>query len=742
MDLPNLFSAGGESVNKSIICVVLSDSSVQSLLLNISFQGTRILERSKVIPYTDEANCLIKTDESLQGLGKESEKVNEVLFGLEQAWLVADGISEEKKSLLHKISTDLSLKPVGYVVQTEALYQHYLSHNIHASIILIVFSEQYITLVVVAQGQMKLTESVGRSADIVADIKEALARYGKKYENTYLPGKFVCASFVLGEPELTSYQQTLLDVTWSDQFPFVQKPVVDVMRPDLAMTLIAQQAGQAIAASMIGTGVATPLMAKETASASATADELGFSQVSPEQFKRTNEEDMSATAQSNVSSFGIPIKSNLASTHFDQRATAVHNLDADDEELAIIEKKPSWWKELVPNMASGSRPAKTHSIKKMIFIGASAGLVALIAIASIFIYFFSQVTAVIVPKSVPITKEVQLTIDPKAQVSDPQNLLIPGELVSKTVTVDHEIETTGVKIVGDKAKGEVTIYNKTQAEKKFAAGTVIKFGEIEFTADGEITVPAAVENGDSLKYGEQKAAVTAFLIGVEGNISKDKDLIVADFDKNTYSAISTVDFSGGSSREIRVVAQEDLDTALTEAKQVAFEEANTAFADDSQNGTYILPTSTIEVKDSRYSAELEQEAEKLSVTLSAQITGLSYQVDDLKPLATQLLASEIPVGYEIDSQDPQILSSPAESVDSTDKVALTANISTTALPTLEENKIKQSIAGKPIEEAQTILQSTQGIKSATFVFYPSWAQAVITSIPTALERITIEKIKE
>lgn len=739
MDLPNLFTANSETAGRLLLCIVLSDSSVQALLLSASLQGTRIVKKSTVIPYTDKKNCVIKTDEALQELGKESENVNEVLFGLEEAWLKEGAIVDAKKSLLHDLTTDLSLKPLGFVVQSEALFQHHLSHNSHISTILLVFSEQFLTVLVITQGQLKVTETVGRSDDIVPDIKEALTRYTTQFEGTYLPGKMVCASFVLSETELHQYQQKLLDVDWGDGFPFVQKPTIDVMRPELAISLVAQQAGQAVAASsaQLESGDSTVEAVQEE-----TPESMGFENVSAKELSEEKETALEESSTSLPKSFGIPIKSNLTEVN---KAVEVQ----EDEATAVEEvatKSGGVWQKLFGAAGPTTGIKKKHNPKHFIIGGAAAGVVVLLLVAIGFVMFFSQVTAVIVPKPQNVFKEVTLKLDPKAQASDPENLLIPAAQVTKELTKESTIETTGVKIVGDKATGEVVIYNKTESDKTFPQGTVVSLDDLQFVTDEEVTVPAATseEQGNSkvTNFGEKNVKATAYLIGVEGNIGNEKELTVADFDKGTYAAKTTTEFSGGSSREIRVVAQEDLDAALEKAKNELLDDANTQFAQDSKDGISILPTEDIKVTDAQYSAEEEKEAQEITASITATVTALSYKIEDLKPLAQAILASEVPDGYEIDSTEPEILSSPADTTEETGQISLQANISTTALPKLDPGIIRQEISGKPVAEAVSILQSRKGVEKATLVFYPSWGAVMIKSVPTKLERITVEVIDQ
>src|SRR5690606_11023306 len=111
------------------------------------------------------------------------------------------------------------------------------------------------------------------------------------------------------------------------------------------------------------------------------------------------------------------------------------------------------------------------------------------------------------------------------------------------------------------AKGKVTLTNKTSQNKLFPSGTRLTAGTIVFTIDQDVQVASAEtsENSDSrtTKFGTTEVAVTAAAIGPAGNIDKDVNLSVANFDSSSYEAKSKEAFTGGTEREIQAVAKRD-----------------------------------------------------------------------------------------------------------------------------------------------------------------------------------------
>lgn len=230
--------------------------------------------------------------------------------------------------------------------------------------------------------------------------------------------------------------------------------------------------------------------------------------------------------------------------------------------------------------------------------------------------------------------------------------------------------------------------------------------------------------------------MTAREIGADGNIAKETSFTVASFDKSSYEAEAVDAFTGGSSREVRVVSQkdrEDLQTALlTELATQAAEK----FKNDSTGGKYIVETGSSKITDTTFDAEIGAEANNLALTLTAEFEGVQYAAEDLKPLAAAVLNDQIPAGYELTSDEPSILSAPTQDASKSGQVKLDAEVSSVAIPQVNLDDWKQAVTGKNKTRALSILKEKPEVQSVTIAFQPSWLGMLFGWLPST-DKITV-----
>lgn len=699
MDLPNLFTQAKQvGFSKKMLCVILTDTAVQALLLELGSEQSKILEHSNLERYSDAATCVIKVDEVLQQLGPESESVSEAVFCVPHSWLDESQIVPGKKPLLQKIITDLSLKPAGFLVQTEVISDYLVAGNAHISVVVSLIDEHHVSLVILGKGAVQAVHTVGRSGDVASDIQEALARFLQEAGEAYLPAKVICASFVLPEEQLHEIQQTLLSSEWEKSLPFVQKPTVDSIPPSFFLKVIAQQAGKALFGGAV----------RSTA---------------------TESHPQSRT-------FGVPLSTHTPAAVVD--AEEVSPMVDDDSQLHEV-----------PETAGFSGVFKTGTprfhlphITKSVLIGFGAGISTLVIAVLVWIFFLAPVVITVVAEEKVLAKDVLLTLDPQATVADVENLRIPGNKITKEFSKTSSTHTTGVKIIGEPAKGEVLLVNKTKAEKKFPAGTQLAFGELVFSLDAETTVPAAVEKDIvTTENGQAKAQVTARAIGAEGNIAKDSKLTIASFDVSTYIAQVTADFTGGTSREVKVVGQADKDLLLSELKKDILTEANKSFSSESGAGTYVLPAKDVLMTKTVFSHEKDAVTDELAVEVVATVATLSYTSEALLPVAKAVLADQLPPGFVLTDDPPQILSAPKNGA--TDKsnqtaVVLSANLTAAARAQLNIDRIKEKIAGQPKAQVPELLRSER-VANVQVQYVPAALTNMMSTLPTTVSRIRVQQ---
>lgn len=758
MELPGLFTTKPEvTPEKQYLAIVLTEHSVQSALWKVTNGEIVIIKRSKLHAFDNEKDCIVKTDESLQDLGQESEAVSQVVFGLQPSWVKGDDVSSERQKLLDKITTELTLDAVGFVVITEAVIQHSLHVHPNVSALFIHLSAELLSVILVSQGKAVQAEHVGRSNDTVADVTEAFARVQSKMQPAQpFPAKFFIFSGDLNPEELIKEEQTLIDQDWLDR-GFLQPPVTEVLSPVVILDSVVSQGGKVVAA------VEGMLPDSSSPSSVDTDAEFGFDEVkfAGKDDLATSDADTQPTntlptpEDANVvpfeeeravptgSSFGVPV-TGATTNQKDELDEPTDSKSSKGKFKFPAIALPSFIKTLkLPNLDLSGKDAsgKKRKPHPYIIAGFILGLVVLLSAGYFYLKFTATAVIAITLKTQAIAKVAEITLDPKATIADPEKLVLPASITTKSIESSATAPASGVTLVGEKAKGKITLLNKTTSPKTFSSGTTVSNGKFQFTLDEEVTIASASVkvsgSSETKEYGQKEVNVTAKVIGAESNLAKDTELAIESFSSNTYSARAPEAFTGGSSREVRVVSQEDRTKLLAQVRADILKKAEEAFKSESGNGAYTLPTGTMTITQTTFNAEVGDEEDELSLTVIADVEAMSYNQDDLKPLAAEILKSEVPEGYELSDKVPDIMSDPAESASGSSMIKLNVNLSSQAKPIVFADNWKDEIVGLGLDTAKSKLRSKGEIQEVRIMFHPTIVEKLIPVIPAAA-RITIE----
>lgn len=744
MDLPNLFTKEQPKLSGLFISLILTDHSVQSGLWQIIEKKIIFSNKSDVRYFGNEEERLIQIDESLQDLGKESESVSDVLLGLEANWVNEQGILPDRKKELKEICDKLSLKALGFVLVSEALQQYLVQKNAYISSVILYVGSSFIELSLIRQGKKVRSMSVGRSDDIILDLKEALARFDQEanHESKQLPANLLLASISLDQASLQQHQQQLLNQNWQQELNFIQTPVIDIFDQNKLLQIVTQQGGLAV------------------------AHEQGF--IPSGQESLPGKEDQSLQGQAEVTSFGVPVGDNFQAPVESEQAVPQEQAaqpDMVEQDAGSLSSKKKGFKlnpfkskkqqsDLEPQPIEPVRHdpptdfihqrKKPLAAKLIILIGVFAGLLATAAISFLYLKNSYQAQITIEPTVKAVSKEAVITLNPQIAESDAENQILKAQIVVKEVSDSDSVETTGVKLVGEKAEGEIIIFNKTDEEKTFPAGTELIADEIKFILKEAVTVPPAVteekDTGDGAvqEYGQIETEIIAVEIGAEGNIEEDTDLQVADFSQNTYQARTLEDLSGGSSREIRVVAEEDRQELLVSLRQRLLRRAKDEFESVSDDEKYIAATDTYEITSQNFSAEIGDETERLSLDLTLQLEGVAYTVEDLRLLAKLVLESEVPEDYELIEESLDYSFSQPSEAEGSGLITLDTDLLGSIRAKLDEQSIREEISGLTVVEARAKLSGMSAIETVNINIFPGFTRHIFRNLPTNQNRILIQ----
>ena len=394
--------------------------------------------------------------------------------------------------------------------------------------------------------------------------------------------------------------------------------------------------------------------------------------------------------------------------------------------------------------------SKTHRFpgpKIFAVLLAFFGLFALGACAFTILYLPKATITILVEEKI-LEKEGTIEISPDITTINFADKKIPGKVLSVTEQEKKNFSATGEKTVGEKAEGTVTLQNWTDEETLLQAGTklIVVKGEngegLTFVLDSGVSVSAQTFSiptpGQKLfQAGTANVTAAAVDIGEKYNLSANTNFKVEGFEYSQFSATNETAFSGGLTREVIIVSQEDLDKAREELKAKllakAREDLGSKVLGDQKLLEEVIAGDVLGVD---FSHEVGEETGSFEASVKTQSSTTVYSESKLKELAGKILEENVPDGFEISSKDlgvsigliePQIGGA----------LQLAVHFKTLVIPVFDKKKLIEELSGKRVINAETMIKNLPHIQSYSMSFWPKFP-AFLQIFPLRIERLTVE----
>jgi hypothetical protein len=180
-------------------------------------------------------------------------------------------------------------------------------------------------------------------------------------------------------------------------------------------------------------------------------------------------------------------------------------------------------------------------------------------------------------------------------------------------------ETSGENQIGEKASGEIAIYNKQTKEINLEKGSLFKKSGINFVLSNDVTVPSATDAGKIIVKGEKIVDVTAESIGAEGNIDKGSELVSVDYPEGDLYAVANTDFKGGYKKTVAVFSEED--KAILEKKaleRIKRDLQNNFYTKHTRDNLLFLATTKLSKEEKKYSLKVNEEGGEVLANYKGQ----------------------------------------------------------------------------------------------------------------------------
>lgn len=387
----------------------------------------------------------------------------------------------------------------------------------------------------------------------------------------------------------------------------------------------------------------------------------------------------------------------------------------------------------VPNDAPNGAKFRSRNLssrKKPIIIITSIVVVAALAASVIFL---PKADASIILKTESIKAEPIITIDKNIVAVDTKTGAIPGVLVSTEDELTKEFTATGTKNAGTKATGQVVFYNYDYNDtnpKTIAAGTTIVASGKNFTTSTAITIPVASATiiGGAIKVTPSvsaKVAITASDAGEEYNLAP------ARFDISGYStaqkqlvyAQSDAAFSGGTTKKVTVVSDEDLKKAQEETQAELNQKIISAISEKATKDNKIIINQ--EVKISNNSAENSkksgEEVTAFTFKISAKGETLAYSESQLREVIVAKVNADLPIDQMLVNPDKTELAFDVkESKPDEGKYILTVHFDGKKGKKYDASLIRKQITNQKYGTALATISNLSEVEKATLTIWPKF----------------------
>ncbi len=699
--LTKLHKSSSHHSLQTFCALYLTDDVLQVSIWTVQANQVKPLSFGQLVSWDGQTSSSLvqAVDQSLTSasnhIDSNLKEPNQIVFGLPTSWLNEHNqLLSPKKKLLKHLSHQLELKPLGFTLFLESLVV-YLQQQEGTPLNALLFhlSDLDISLSLIRQGKFIQRETIDRTDDLVTDIETLLKRLDSSQP---LPSRILLFD---GHHDLQASVQLLNTQDWSKTFNFLHLPQIEALPKDIGIRAVTLVGGTEVAKSL---GLLTssnssdpltpPIPTTTTSLDSETKQlqDLGFA-IDQDQIPVKPHSNESSSNDLSNTSFSEPSQSRFQLPHFSLPNFSLPHLHL---------SKPTF---------SFSKKPLLISVSIILFL--SLGLIS-------FFWFVphAKLTLYLQPKN--IQTKLDLSLD-----SPSQNL--SSQPFHHSLEATKSIPTTGSGLVGDKAQGEVTIYNRTTLTKTFPQGTQLQAKGLKFTLLDSVTVASQSTAADYTETpGKAQVKIQAVAIGDQYNLPANTEFQVANYALTSFVARNSEALSGGSSHQVKLVSQSDrqrLFNLLTQELQSQFDQQIA-----SQSSDLVMLKQGSKVLEKTYSHQVGDETDQLQLTLKLEFYGLAYRKQDINHLIQNQLQDRIPLGFHPleDSLKLDFVSNNS----ATNSAQFIAQMS--LLPDLDQDKLKSLLKGKSPSEISQLLHSLiPEFSKADLKLTPRWLPPRLRFLP-------------
>lgn len=629
MKLPGVvkkFFPGSSKKPNYLLSLILREEEIKASVYSeldgtISRLGEGREDLGRFIDELDITELLEAADRAI-GMAEDTlpqeAQASKTIFGINESWQQNGKIIPKYLEKLRRLKEDLELEPIGFVVIPEAIsYLLQSEEGAPINAVIVELEKTIMTVSLIRASRVAESKHIDITSEQIPVLVEKALKGFSNFE--VLPSRIILFNSKI---DLEDIKQQCISFSWTKSLPFLHVPRIEIL-----------QVGIDEKAVVLGIAREMGLTFGEP--------ERETQEVSSKEPLAKKEAEEVMDAQDESLAFGF-LKEDYGEKKQATEPIAQEPVASKPESgLGIGEKLRNFWDAIpVPPIPSISLENMTNPLgasKRFFLVPFIIILLVLLYVGAYLFFTKAKVEAIVQAKVIELEKDIIL--DATLATPDLRGERVKGEIVSVTKEGNKTGSATGKKAVGDKAKGEVKIGNRTELAKTFPKGTVIvgpnslKFALLESTA-------IASPSPGSFDIPNVKAQVEAVQIGEESNLSANANFSFADFGTASYFAKNEAPFTGGSKREIVVVTKADQDSLSSSLSGTLKEQALSQLSKNNDKLT-IVDTTSEKILEKKFDRKVDEETKSFSVSEKIEYQAIGYQEKELKKFFTSSLSQNI-----------------------------------------------------------------------------------------------------
>lgn len=346
-----------------------------------------------------------------------------------------------------------------------------------------------------------------------------------------------------------------------------------------------------------------------------------------------------------------------------------------------------------------------------------------------------KATITIKTNTTDVATSVEVTTSPAFSEFNQEQGLVPGVRKELKKSDAKKVPATGQKDVGTKADGEVAFTTQTNCVTPVSnvpAGTTITSNGLSFiTAKAATFSPSGLQGGKCV-FNTGAVKVVAEKAGDQYNLSERSYTVSG---RSSVTAEGS-DMSGGTSKVLKIVSQQDIDTARQQLIDGFNATASQELSSQLEGEGYYPLADSLATGEPLVVANplADAEAEEVTVNVTVTFTMVGAKRDNLATLLDEEIKKNIDQSKQ-NILDNGLATASIRIDQRRDDGQHSFLLTTTAKAGVEQNEdeIKQAVAGKKKNEAEEVLKSRPGITDVTVSYGPFW----VTKVPGNQSKVTL-----